>query len=107
MTTFISNYNLDFSGFGDEVKAYVATGYDYDTKTIWLTRVKDVPAGTALIVKGTAKETYDVPVKETSGSYYKNMLVGNLSGRRDIHQCNIWRYDELLSEGWPVPVGKR
>jgi hypothetical protein len=80
LTTFISNYNLDFSGLGDKVKAYVATGYDYDTKTIWLTRVKDVPAGTALIVKGTAKETYDVPVKETSGSYYKNMLVGNLSG---------------------------
>lgn len=80
LTTFISNYNLDFSALGDKVKAYVATGYDYDTKTIWLTRVKDVPAGTALIVKGTAKETYDVPVKETSGSYYKNMLVGNLSG---------------------------
>ena len=80
LTTYTSNYNLDFSSFGDEVKAYVATGYDYDTKTIWLTRVKDVPAGTALMVKGTGGKTYDVPVKETSGSYYKNMFVGNTSG---------------------------
>ena len=80
LTTYTSKYNLDFSGFGDEVKAYVATGYDYDTKTIWLTRVKDVPAGTALMVKGTATETYEVPVKESSGSYYKNMFVGNTTG---------------------------
>jgi len=79
-TTYSSQYNLDFSGFGDEVKAYIATGYDYDNGTIWLTRVKDVPAGTPLMVKGTAKETYDVPVKASSGCYYKNMLVGNLSG---------------------------
>ena len=80
LTTFTSKYNLDFSGFGDEVKAYVATGYDYDTKTIWLTRVKDVPAGTALMVKGAAGKTYEVPVKQTSGSYYKNMFVGNTTG---------------------------
>ena len=80
LTTFTSKFNLDFSGFGDEVKAYVATGYDYDTKTIWLTRVKDVPAETALMVKGTANVTYEVPVKENSSSYYKNMFVGNTTG---------------------------
>ena len=80
LTTYTSKYNLDFSGFGDEVKAYVATGYDYDTKTIWLTRVKDAPAGTALMVKGAAGKTYEVPVKQTSGSYYKNMFVGNTTG---------------------------
>ena len=81
MTTYTGEYNLDFSGFGDEVKAYVATGYDYDNNVIWLTRVKDVPAGTPILVKAPASETpYDVPVKESSGCYYKNMLVGNLSG---------------------------
>ena len=81
MTTYTSEYNLDFSGFGDDVKAYVATGYDYDKNTIWLTRVKDVPAGTPILVQAPASETpYDVPVKASSGCYYKNMLVGNLSG---------------------------
>ena len=78
-TTLCSNMNLDFSGTED-VKAYVVTGYDYDNQTIWLTRVKDVPAGTPILVKGTANQSYDVPVKATSDSYYKNMLVGNLSG---------------------------
>ena len=77
--TLCSNKNLDFSGT-DDVKAYVVTGYDYDNQTIWLTRVKDVPAGTPILVKGTANQSYDVPVKATSDSYYKNMLVGNLSG---------------------------
>ncbi len=81
MTTYTSEYNLDFSGFGDDVKAYVATGYDYDKNTIWLTRVKDVPAGTPILVQAPASETpYDVPVKASSGCYFKNMLVGNLSG---------------------------
>ena len=81
MTTYTSEYNLDFSSLGDDVKAYVATGYDYDKNTIWLTRVKDVPAGTPILVQAPASETpYDVPVKASSGCYYKNMLVGNLSG---------------------------
>jgi len=81
MTTYTGEYNLDFSGLGDDVKAYLATGYDYDNGTIWLTRVKDVPAGTPILVQAPASETpYDVPVKASSGCYYKNMLVGNLSG---------------------------
>jgi len=81
MTTYTSEYNLDFSSLGDDVKAYVATGYDYDKNTIWLTRVKDVPAGTPILVQAPASETpYDIPVKASSGCYYKNMLVGNLSG---------------------------
>ena len=81
MTTYTGEYNLDFSSLGDEVKAYVATGYDYDKNVIWLTRVKDVPAGTPIMVKAPAREeAYDVPVKASSGSYYKNMFVGNLSG---------------------------
>jgi len=79
MSSYCGDKSLDFSS-SDEVKAYVATGYDYDKNVIWLTRVKDVPAGTPLMVKGTAKETYNIPEKTSSGSYYKNMLVGNLSG---------------------------
>ncbi len=73
--------NLDFSG-REDVKAFVVTGYDYqgETSTIWLTRVKDVPAGTPIIVKGTAGTTYDIPVKASSSSYYENMLKGNTTG---------------------------
>ena len=76
-STYCSNNDLDFSEFGDDLKAYVATGYDPDSKTIWMTRVTDVPAGTGIFLKGK-KGDYQVPVK-TSTSYYKNMLVGTLS----------------------------
>ena len=74
-TTFCSNYNLDFSR--SEAKAYVATGYEYqgESSIIWMTRVKDVPAGTPIVVKGTANATYPIPVKSSSSSYYKNLLV--------------------------------
>ncbi len=73
--------NLDFSG-REDVKAFVVTGYDYqgETSTIWLTRVKDVPAGTPIIVKGTAGTTYKIPIKASSSSYYENMLKGNTTG---------------------------
>ena len=75
-TTFCSDKNLDFSG-REDVKAYVATGYEYqgESSTIWMTRVTDVPAGTPIVVKGTASTTYEIPVKGTSAAYYKNLLV--------------------------------
>ena len=76
-STYCSSNDLDFSEFGDDLKAYVATGYDPDSKTIWMTRVTDVPAGTGIFLKGK-KGDYQVPVK-ASTSYYKNMLVGTQS----------------------------
>jgi len=61
---YCSDKNMDFSG-REDVKAFVVTGYDYqgETSTIWLTRVKDIPAGTPIIVKGTAGTTYKIPIR--------------------------------------------
>ena len=78
-TTFCGDKSLDFS-YSDEVKAFIATGFDKTEGTIWMTRVKDVPAGVPVMVKGTANETYHVPVTEGGSSYYKNMFVGNTTG---------------------------
>ncbi len=78
-TTFCGDKDLDFSGFED-LKAYVATGYDKESGTIWLTRVKDVPAGVPVMIKGEAEKTYEVPVSGGGSSYYKNMFVGNTKG---------------------------
>jgi hypothetical protein len=75
-STYCSTNDLDFSKFGDNLKAYVATGYDPNSKTIWMTRVYNVPAGTGIFLKGE-KGTYNIPVK-ASTSYYKNMMVGTL-----------------------------
>ena len=77
--SYCGDKSLDFS-FSDEVKAYIATGFDKDEGTIWLTRVKDVPAGVPVLIKGEANKTYDVPVTDSQNSYYKNMFVGNTSG---------------------------
>ena len=80
-STYCSDKNLDFSSWPD-LKAYVATGYDKTTGTIWLTRVKDVPANTGFLLKGEPN-TYDIPVKEgVSDSYYVNLFKGTLTSMK-------------------------
>ncbi len=84
--SYCGDQSLDFS-FSEEVKAYIATGYDKDAEIIWLTRVKDVPAGVPVLIKGEAGKTYDVPVTDSQNSYYTNMFVGNTSGASiDIYE---------------------
>ena len=77
--SYCGDKSLDFS-YSDEIKAYIATGFDKDEEIIWLTRVKDVPAGVPVLIKGDANKTYQVPVTDSQNSYYKNMFVGNTSG---------------------------
>ena len=79
--SYCGDKSLDFS-FSDEIKAYIATGFDKDAEIIWLTRVKDVPAGTPVLIKGVAEKTYNVPVTDSQNSYYTNMFVGNTSGEK-------------------------
>ena len=74
-TTWCSKYDLDFTNV-EGIKAYTATGYNNITKTIWLTRVMEVPAGTGILVKGDAG-TYKIPHAEVQ-SAYANWFVGNL-----------------------------
>ena len=83
--SYCGDKSLDFS-FSDEVKAYIATGFDKDEGTIWLTRVKDVPAGVPVLIKGDANKTYDVPVTDSQNSYYTNMFVGNTTGEKMVIQ---------------------
>jgi hypothetical protein len=78
-TSYCGSKSLDFS-YSDEIKAYIATGYDADEGIIWLTRVKDVPAGTPILIKGEANKTYDVPMTNSQNSYYTNMFKGNTTG---------------------------
>ncbi len=83
--SYCGDKSLDFS-FSDEIKAYIATGFDKDEGTIWLTRVKDVPAGVPVLIKGEANKTYDVPVTNSQNSYYTNMFVGNTIGEKMVIQ---------------------
>ena len=76
---YCSDKNLDFTDKPD-LKAYVATGYDKTKGTIWLTRVKQVPANTGFLLLGDPGD-YEIPVVAgVSDVYYKNMFKGTISG---------------------------
>ena len=60
------------------LKAYIATGYDKTSGTIWLSRIYDVPANTGILLIGD-EGTYHIPVKANgSMSYCKNLFKGTL-----------------------------
>ena len=76
---YCSDKNLDFTDLPD-LKAYVATGYDKAKGTIWLTRVKEVPANTGFLLIGEPGD-YDIPtIAGISDVYYKNLFKGTLTG---------------------------
>ena len=93
-TTWCSEYDLDFTNVAG-IKAYTATGYDNIDKTIWLTRVMKVPAGTGLLVKGDPG-TYKIPHAEVQ-AYYVNMLVGNLGDQIKIEETDGDKTNYYLS----------
>ena len=74
--TFSCSQDLNFTG--NELKAYIAAGYNKADNIVLLVRVYDVPAGTGIYLKGDAGVTYKIPYS-TSQSYYVNMLKANLS----------------------------
>ena len=74
-TTWCSAYDLDFTDV-EGLKAYIATGYHRTNGTIWLTRVKEVPAGEGILLIGDAGE-YKIPHKSTT-AYYANLMVGTV-----------------------------
>lgn len=74
--TYCSANSLDFTDV-ENVKAYTATGYDYQTGTIWLTRVKKVPAKTGILIMADEGD-YSIPTASVA-SVYENMFEGTLT----------------------------
>ena len=95
-TTWCSKYDLDFTNV-EGVKAYTATGYNNITKTIWLTRVMEVPAGTGILVKGDAGN-YRIP-HATVQSAYANWFVGNLGETIKIGETDGDKTNYYLKDG--------
>jgi hypothetical protein len=99
--TYCSEYDLDFTGV-DGIKAYTATGYDNKTKTIWVTRVYSVPAGTGIMLKGDPGE-YKIPRVE-SQSAYANFFVGNLGSKITINETDGDKSNYYMKNGQFVSV---
>lgn len=73
VATFCSDKDLDFSEVSG-LKAYIGAGFNTSTGQLILLEVTDVPAGTGLLLKGTAG-SYEIPEKASS-SVFANLLVG-------------------------------
>ena len=93
-TTWCSEYDLDFTNVAG-IKAYTATGYDDIDKTIWLTRVMKVPAGTGILVKGDAG-SYKIP-HSTVRAVYANFFKGNLGEAIKIEETDGDKTNYYLS----------
>jgi hypothetical protein len=73
MCTYCSEKDLDFTNVSG-ITAYIASGFNPETGSVVLTKVKQVPAGTGLIISGKPGN-YEIPVVETN-YYSMNMLTG-------------------------------
>lgn len=80
MATACFDEDLDLTSLGDDVKAYIASGFSPSSGKVLLMRVKQIPAGTGFILKA-AEGTYDIPVSVTDYTY-ANLLVGTLKSTK-------------------------
>lgn len=69
--TYCCDTNLDFTD--NDLKAYIAIGFNKNTGSLLLSRVYDVPAATPIYLKAE-QGTYKVKYSDVSNSYYVNML---------------------------------
>lgn len=71
--TYCCEYDLDFRGI-EGIKAYVATGFNYNSGSVLLTRVHEIPSGTGFMVMGVAG-SHEIPTAEVKYAY-ANLFVG-------------------------------
>lgn len=72
--TFCWNQDLDFSGITG-LDAYIAAGYNASTGVLTMVKVTSVPAGTGLLLRGSAGYNYTATV-QSSTWVYANLLRG-------------------------------
>ncbi len=72
--TYYTTCHLDFSPCGNDLKAYIASSYK--DGTLYLKRVQQVPANSALILVGTANQSYTIPAMADTPDFFPNLLVG-------------------------------
>ena len=77
-STFVSTRDVDFTNSNAE--AYIAVGYNATEKLLTLSRIYKVPAKTPVLVKGK-QGVYNVPFTTGATYQYKDLLVGNTTGK--------------------------
>ena len=92
---------LDFS-IVSGLKAYIAGGIDSSNGEVMMMSVEKVPAGTGVILQGTAGSSYDILVEKTSFVYF-NLLKGTLS-QTTISDGYVLRGDRFEQVSTPTTV---
>lgn len=101
--TYVSEYNLDFSQAQDGLSAYAIK--DRSGSVIIKEAVTGiVPAGTPLLVSGTANASYTVPVATTAGSAPVGNLLKAGNGSPVEYEAKKTKY--VLSANGETPVFK-
>ena len=95
LATGCADRDLDFSG-RDDVKAYIASGFNPTTGKVLLTRVYEIPAATGFILRG-AEGTYKLPAI-TTDYLYANLLVGT-SAETDVPETDGSYTNYVLGNG--------
>lgn len=76
-TTFTSGRPLDLSKLPEGVTAYYVASDGVSSSSVKLTNVEStVAAGTGLILKGTAGESYDIPYADSGDAISGNLMIG-------------------------------
>lgn len=109
-TTLTSAYNLDFSNVEGGLTAYTAK-YNEKKDAVALTQVKKVKAGTGLILKGEAGNTYTLPIlasNEAKLDAVDNQLIGCVdalwsTGRDKDYFLYNGEFVKSKNDGWVLP----
>lgn len=98
MATYCGTDPIDFTG-NEDLKAYTVIGCSYGSNTIWMNRVYKVPAETPIVIIGE-EGSYVLDCATSSDSYFKNKLVGNLSGSKiQVNETEGTLRNYYLKEG--------
>ena len=121
-TTFASAYPLDLANLPSGVSAYYAATDAVGVGYVTVTQKSDeaVAAGTGLLLKGTASETYSIPVAASGTDISSgNLLVGctsetvlaadATSGYNNyvlVNNSGTAEFQSLVANGATIPAGK-
>ena len=96
--TYASDKNLDFSHI-DGLTAYIVSAFDGTAGTLTLTPVGAVPAGTGLLLKGTAGRYFGLPVVAGASAPVQNYLVGVLDDATEVPVATSTHTNFILANG--------
>ena len=113
-TTFASAWPLDLSTLPDGLTAYYASSQNGSNVTL-TKATTEVSAGTGLVLKGTAGQTYAIPVAASGSDIAGNLLVGVTSETAVaasatkyvlVNNGGTAEFQSLEDNGATIPAGK-